>query len=164
MPTIAQQRTAAVALVVLNCQIAVEPAVTQAEIEAAIDKYKMADIWTLSTPYTVGDVVLPTARNGHRYRCVKGGTSGATEPDWLTRDGATITDGSGETAMRWQEAGMDYANVFDVDGCCFEVLGWKVKRCAVAIDQRLPVGALNASQIYDHWKELRAQYAPLGMG
>jgi hypothetical protein len=36
--------------------------------------------WAAATAYSVGDYVTPTTLNGHVYRCVKAGTSGASEP------------------------------------------------------------------------------------
>ena len=47
-----------------------------------------------STAYTLGQFVVPTAglENGFRYECTTAGTSGASEPDWPTAEGATKTD------------------------------------------------------------------------
>ena len=63
--------------------------------------------WSPSTTYATTNsslgtslptVILPTAanRNGYRYICTTGGTSGATEPGWnnATVSGATISDGT----------------------------------------------------------------------
>lgn len=61
-------------------------------------------VWTDNTTYALGDVVIPTTRNGHRYICTVGGTvaSGATEPTWPTTTGGTVG-----TAPAWAEYGGD---------------------------------------------------------
>lgn len=53
-----------------------------------------ATTWTASHSYLVGDVVKPTTANGYIYECTQAGTSGATQPTWLTTEGANITDGT----------------------------------------------------------------------
>ena len=52
--------------------------------------------YTASTPPAAPTVVLPTEanRNGYRYICTTGGTSGTTEPAWPTTVGATVFDGT----------------------------------------------------------------------
>jgi hypothetical protein len=59
--------------------------------------------WAVSTGYTVGLLVKPTAANGHYYRCTTAGTSAGTEPTWPLVSGATVADG---TAV-WTEFGPD---------------------------------------------------------
>ncbi|HEY6969618.1 MAG TPA: hypothetical protein VJA94_10465, partial [Candidatus Angelobacter sp.] len=49
-----------------------------------------------------GEVITPntgTTGNGHTYRCIVAGTSGANQPNFPTGDQATVTDGS----VTWQE-------------------------------------------------------------
>ena len=62
--------------------------------------------WAASTSYEVGDIKIPTSRNGHRYRCITGGTSGSSEPSWPTAEGATVADGGCE----WEEYGGEHAD------------------------------------------------------
>src|SRR3989442_719509 len=57
--------------------------------------------WHANTQYSLRDVVVPPARNGHVYRPTKAGTSAATEPAWSTTAGATFDDGS----VTWAESG-----------------------------------------------------------
>lgn len=56
-----------------------------------------AGVWVEQTPYSVGDLVIPTNPNGHFYRCTTAGSSGTTEPTWLLIGGAAISDG----AVQW---------------------------------------------------------------
>ncbi len=48
--------------------------------------------WLADTAYDLGDVVEPTTPDGNVYECTTGGTSGATEPSWVTGEGNTTTD------------------------------------------------------------------------
>jgi hypothetical protein len=59
------------------------------------------DEWATSTDYEVGDVVVPTTRNGHRYICTTAGTS-VSEPAWPTTEGASIG-----SSPEWTEYGGD---------------------------------------------------------
>jgi hypothetical protein len=59
--------------------------------------------WAPSTAFVGGKTVRPSARNGHLYECIVGGTTASGEPTWPTTPGATVTDGS----ATWSEAGAD---------------------------------------------------------
>lgn len=74
------------------------------------DTYKMALVSSLATsPETVwaegvqnvGDVVVPTTRNGHRYICIVGGGA-YSEPPW-----PTLTDSTTRTSPMYAEYGGD---------------------------------------------------------
>jgi len=54
-----------------------------------------------SSPYVVGQMVLPDVANGHVYKCTSGGTSAATPITWSTAAGSPTTDGT----VTWTEAG-----------------------------------------------------------
>ena len=54
-----------------------------------------------STPYVVGDIVRPSAGNGHVYMCIVAGTSGGSAPTWPTVARQTVTDGT----VTWAEIG-----------------------------------------------------------
>jgi prepilin-type N-terminal cleavage/methylation domain-containing protein len=57
--------------------------------------------WVQLTMYSIGDFVIPTTKNGHRYRCTTAGISGASEPTWPTAKGGTFIDGT----VTWTESG-----------------------------------------------------------
>lgn len=57
----------------------------------------------LTTTVSATSYAEPTTPNGHVYKLVTAGTSGATtEPVWPTTSGATVTDGT----ATWQETGV----------------------------------------------------------
>jgi prepilin-type N-terminal cleavage/methylation domain-containing protein len=66
-------------------------------------------IWTEDTPpdwdgltaYSIGDFIIPTTNNGHRYRCTTAGTSAVSEPTWPTTKAGTVVDGT----VIWTENG-----------------------------------------------------------
>jgi hypothetical protein len=61
---------------------------------------KAAPKWAAAT-YGLDQFVVPGTDNGHVYRVVVAGTSGASEPAWCTGTNCTVTDGT----VTWAEAG-----------------------------------------------------------
>lgn len=62
--------------------------------------------WVASTAYSVGDIIQPDTPNGHVYICIQGGISNTTiQPAFPTSQGQTVNDGSGSSAIIWQEHG-----------------------------------------------------------
>ncbi|MBF0164835.1 MAG: hypothetical protein HQM01_10110 [Magnetococcales bacterium] len=59
-----------------------------------------AATWTSTTACATGVYRVPTISNGHYYKCVTGGTTGATQPTWPTA-GGTVTDGG----VTWRDMG-----------------------------------------------------------
>lgn len=60
--------------------------------------------WAATTVHALNDRIKPTTANGHWYLCTTAGTSGASEPTWVT-NGSTVTDG---TAV-WTDQGVNPA-------------------------------------------------------
>lgn len=56
--------------------------------------------WASSHAYAVGALVVPSAANGHYYRCTVAGVSDVAEPTWPT-GGGTVVDGG----TSWVDAG-----------------------------------------------------------
>lgn len=54
--------------------------------------------WRAGTAYVLDQERIPNTPNGHRYRVIVAGTSGAAEPAWPTASGATVVDGG----VTWQ--------------------------------------------------------------
>lgn len=57
--------------------------------------------WQKDTDYGVGTLVIPAPPNGHVYRVITAGKSGAAQPTWKTGTGDTFMDNT----VQWQEAG-----------------------------------------------------------
>lgn len=58
--------------------------------------------WTASVNYAVNSIVVPTASNGHYYKAVQAGQSGAVQPTFPTGTGAQVADGQ----VIWREGGL----------------------------------------------------------
>lgn len=164
MPTIPEQKTAALQQMRLYCQPSIEPKLDDpGDLEALLDARKRADIWAASTAYSYGQVILPTVRNGHRYRCVQAGTSGATEPTWLKSQGAEQSDGASSPALTWEEAGPDFDNVYDVRAAIHAAWMLKAMKASLSVDISQQVGGIRASQIYDHCIQMAQKFAPVSI-
>lgn len=127
-------------------QIDVAPKLEETEIEIILDRCKRASTWASATNYDPGDVVLPTTRNGHRYRATVGGRSGATEPSWSTTDYSKLDEGSSDPNLRWIEDGPDYGNVYDLRRAAYECWALKERKAT----QFISAGELNFGQVYEH--------------
>lgn len=104
-------RAAALAELILRAQPETEPSISSLELDPILDKAKRASTWVAEADYTVGAVVMPSTRNGHRYECVAPGMSSDAEPAFPTGYEATVADGD---SLVWREAGKEYGNVYDV--------------------------------------------------
>ena len=70
-----------------------------------------ATIWVTLTAQAVGDIVRPTAGNGHLYRCIVAGTTAAGQPTWPTVSGQTVADAS----VTWAEIGRGLTQIDAAD-------------------------------------------------
>lgn len=165
MPTLsdANALAAAQAQLTLWLQPSVVPVLTNDEQTALLTAAKRASTWLNNTAYVVGDVVLPTVRNGHRYRCIQAGTSAAllaNEPEWPTRIGRWITDGVSDPILTWVEDGPEYASIYDVRAAVHA--GWMLKAAKVShlYETRQTASTFSEQQVYEHCLQMAAKYAP----
>src|SRR5437870_13103363 len=103
------------------------------EVETILDRNKRASTWAVNTAYKVGDVIMPPIRNGHRYRCVRPGTSQATDPGyyfWSLTSGITMQDGVSNPILTWQEDGPEFANIYDVRQATYECWSLRASKAA----------------------------------
>lgn len=137
-----------------------EPVLTDEQLYRLLDRAAVATVWTVSTAYAYGDVILPTVRNGHRYRVVEPGTSDSTEPDWGTLQAGYQTDGDD---LIWQEDGRDYADLWDIDRAAHE--GWLLKAALAATDYEFTDSGLNLKrqQVAAGCRAQARVYAPVGV-
>lgn len=115
-----------------------EPTLTTAEVSDLLlgarrpDGYGIdADpytTWAASLVVAVGDLIVPTTRNGHYYRVtVTDGTAGTTEPTWPTTSGGTVTaDG-----VTYTEVGAaSWTPTWDLNAAAAEGWLWKAGKVA----------------------------------
>jgi len=121
--TEAQMKAAAIAEAQLYAVPECTPVITAA-FYGIVDRHRRARVHAVSTAYVYGEIIQPSTRNGHRYRCVVAGTSDSTVPTFPCWDSSGITDGT----VSWIEAGPDYDNVYDVRAICHDA--WIAKAAA----------------------------------
>lgn len=153
MPTVEDHKELALAAVRMFVAPDDTPTLDDVELNSILDSVQRASFWVLSTAFSVGDVILPATKNGHRYRCAQAGTTAATEPTWPTRDAATITDGT----VIWEEAGADYENVFDIRAAASQA--WTLKQAKAS--QLFDMPGQSLSQITDHCKQMAEAFEPV---
>lgn len=66
--------------------------------------YGVASIWKPNTAYALNATITPTLYNGRYYKCTVAGTSGATEPAWLT----TLTQTQADGTITWRCEGNQF--------------------------------------------------------
>lgn len=79
-------------------------ATLQRAVENITADYNVHPKWRSGTAYTNTNYVIPKNFNGYYYQCTVAGTSGASEPSWPERSGATVTDGI-VTPVTWTWGG-----------------------------------------------------------
>jgi len=115
-PTDDEMLEAAIEAVTAEGQINIAPTISD-RIGAILAKVKLASTWANNTAYVVGNVVMPTVRNGHKYRCIQAGTSeadSADEPEWPLGASAIITEGASDPILTWVEDGPELSQIYDV--------------------------------------------------
>jgi hypothetical protein len=157
MPTVEDHKEIALAKLRRLAQPDSQPTLSDPELDEILDDVQRASFWLSDTEFVIGDVVLPVTKNGHRYLCIQGGETAATEPGWPTIAGATVTDGE----VIWQEAGADYENVFDVRAAAYEAWQMKAGKVANLFDVTSSSNAFKQSQIYDRCIEMAERFAPI---
>lgn len=153
MPTVEDHKDAAMIELRRLAQPDSTPALDNVELNSILDDSQRAAFWLAATAFVFGDVVMPTVKNGHRYTCVKGGQSGATEPVWPITIGALIADGAAE----WEEAGPDYENVFDIRAAAHQA--WTVKGAKAS--ELFDLNGQSISQIAENCRRMAEAFEPV---
>jgi hypothetical protein len=131
-------------------QPSIEPTLIPSEIDAILDRNKRGSRWVTATVLVEGDVVFPTVRNGHRYLVVTGGTT-TTEPTWPTGMQSSVTAGA-----EFEEAGIDYASVYDLRSALREC--WELK-AAKASELISSTDSGSEQMIFQHCQEMVTKYS-----
>jgi len=148
-----------------------EPTLTAAEVQRLLDMHRMVDVygvladayasWAASSPYIVGQLVVPTVRNGHFYNVtVSDGASGPTEPVWpLTSGGAVVLDG-----VTYTEAGSaPWSGRWALNMAAAEGWRWKAGKCAGRFSFSSEVNSFQRRQIHEMCLQMAAQYDKGGL-
>ena len=137
-----------------------EPVLSDEDLYGLLDRAAVATVWTAATAYSYGDVILPTTRDGHRYRVVTPGTSDSTEPTWNTEQAGYTTDGDD---LVWQEDGRQYSDLWDIDRAAHE--GWLLKASLAASDYEFTDSGLNLKrqQVAAGCRAQAKCFAPVGV-
>lgn len=153
MALIDDHKEAALAELKRLAQPDTQPKLTDPELDAILDTVLRATVWASATVYTWGDSVIPTTRNGHRFKATTGGTSGTTEPVWPTRNMSSLDDGT----VTWQEAGADFKNLYDIRAAAHKAWLMKVAKATELFDH----GGDTYSQILEHCKDMAKSMEPI---
>jgi hypothetical protein len=133
--------------------------VTEDDISRLLDEFKVGSVWVAVTAYAIGDVVIPATSNGHRFVCVKAGTSGAAEPAWTSSQESRFSDND----VTWEEAGLE-VDLWDLRAAAHR--GWMMKaaKASQKADVRIGDNSKSKSQIYSHCIEMATRYTPISIG
>lgn len=151
MPTLAEQKTAAIARILATVPIALDPVIRSDEIDYIVEESRRAAIWTASTAYVIDDVVVPSTRNGRRYVCLVGGTSAATEPGWSISRQSSITDG---TTLFWQEDGPDFRSLYNVPLAINKTWALKMSKAAELCTTKTSDSPIDEQLLFEHCERM----------
>lgn len=140
------------------------PTLSAAEIELLVRKAKRQDVnrnladsyerWLPATVYNVGDIVTPDPRNGVYFTATVGGTSGTTQPTWLSNTalvGQTVAD----NGITWSLTGAaPWTPTWNLAYGISQ--GWKMKmgKAVGAYDIQVGGQLMKRSQLLKNMKEV----------
>lgn len=164
--TLAQQRDAALASIRLHGQLSLFPRVEDEEMNSILEACLQAKPWEDATDYEVNDIVIPTKRNRHAYRCIQQGESAATEPTWPLVQSSTVTDGTGDTEIIWQEIGPDTnymfkGNLYQWDRALNQIFLLKAERSLHLHDTRRSQSSSDKSQLHAQFLKMAQAWQPI---
>lgn len=155
-----------------------EPRLSEDELTDILGRHRRYRVWTAATTYRIGQRIVPTVPDGRLYRCVRPGTSGATEPSWPTARypylnaemyqsqlrGIRTTDGANDaTAAVWEDAGPMPASQYDIKAAAHDAWEIKAARTAKLMDIASGPDRLNLSQQHKHCLAMAARYGSVSV-
>lgn len=140
-------------------QFDTEPLIDEADLETILNASQICSVWAVATAYGYGDVVVPTTanQNGHRYRCVRAGTSLSTEPAWSEFQEARVSDGP---TLIWEECGVQPKSLWDMRRAAHSAWVQKASKAAPDFDFSGAGESYKRSQVVEHCLEMASRYAP----
>jgi hypothetical protein len=136
-----------------------DPALTDAEIDAILTETRRGDVWAAGTAYSYGAVGMPTVRNGHAYVVVVAGTSSSTEPTWPRTAASSVSDGT----VTWREAGADWGELYDIRRAVYQAYRRKLAKA----QDYLTVGGdgqtVNLQQIVQNLEAQARRWQPVSL-
>lgn len=114
--------------------------------------------WTAGTAYTPGTVVQqPSASRW--WRCIVGGTSGATSPTWPSLGGLAatarrVTDGD----VVWEDVGSEWAPTYDLNAAAAEGWRWKAAKASGRFGFQTDGQSFERQQVAARCLEMAATY------
>src|SRR5690348_11303613 len=144
-----------------NCSATTDPTLSDPEVEALLVATVRGSAWVTDTAYTVGQVVIPTTRNGHAYRVLQAGTSGATEPGWSLLPGGVVSDGS---TLLYAEIGPDWGELYDLRRATYQAFRLKLSKASTYLTVGGDGQTVNLQQIVQNLEGNARRWAPLEIG
>lgn len=135
---------------------------TTRDLDAILENTKRAATFTTPTLYTVGQIVMPTTRNGYRYRVTVPGTSG-TEPTWPTTEQGRVESGTNSPLLTFEEAGPEYSSIYDLRAAAYAALDLKCMKAANDNQYLQDSRGQAASFTYLNLQRERDRYQPMGL-
>lgn len=140
------------------------PQLDTTALQQLIDDHARWELWTASSSYEVGDIIVPTVRNGRLYQVIIAGTSGTTEPLFPTlasNNFYIIVDGTSDPQLTWRDIGPANNERYDLRSSARQ--GWLRKASAVTtmIDSKDGQVDVKMSALHDHCIAQANRFAPL---
>ncbi len=136
----------------------IEPTIDEADLETILVNAQVCSLWVPSKAYSYGDVVVPTTnnQNGHRYKCIRSGTSLSIEPTWNEFQCGRVFEGT----LIWEEAGAQPRSLWDMRAATYNAWLFKASKIAPDFDFSGAAESYKRSQAYDNCLEQARKYAP----
>ena len=151
--TFAEMKEQAYELLVLYTEPCCAPSIEGLEL-SILSRHIRAKVWAENTVYVAGDVVQPYPRNGYRYECIYGGTSGYTVSIFKTGEFV-------EGTVTWRAIGPDYENVFDIRAAAHEAWTIKTSRATHLVTTSSGSASVQASLLHEQCRARAMEFTPL---
>ncbi len=138
------------------------PFLDSTALQQLVDDHARWAVWSASTAFVVGDIIIPTVANGRLYQCVIAGTSSATEPQfpqWTRTTGYSVNDGSGD--LLWQDIGPANVERYDIRAAARQ--GWIRKASSITHLIDVKDGQVDAKMavLREHCLDQAKRFSPM---